>query len=161
MNEIKDFKDLVVWQRAMDLVAEVYQVVKKLPKEELYALSDQIRRAVISIPSNIAEGYGRNSSKEFSHFISIAKGSKSELETQLLLCVKIDYLKESDIQNVMYLIDQVGKMLYSLQKKLTVNQWLLFTAHRSLFTVHCSPLTVHWKHGNKFTRRQEAVFCFG
>ncbi len=122
MSEIKDFKDLVVWQRAMDLVAEVYQVVKKLPKEELYALSDQIRRAVISIPSNIAEGYGRNSSKEFSHFISIAKGSKSELETQLLLCVKIDYLKESDIQNVMYLIDQVGKMLYSLQKKLTVNQ---------------------------------------
>lgn len=122
MNEIKDFKDLVVWQRAMDLVAEVYQVVKKLPKEELYALSDQIRRAVISIPSNIAEGYGRNSSKEFSHFISIAKGSKSELETQLLLCVKIDYLKESDIQNMMYLIDQVGKMLYSLQKKLTVNQ---------------------------------------
>ena len=122
MNEIKDFKYLVVWQRAMDLVAEVYQVVKKLPKEELYALSDQIRRAVISIPSNIAEGYGRNSSKEFSHFISIAKGSKSELETQLLLCVKIDYLKESDIQNVMYLIDQVGKMLYSLQKKLTVNQ---------------------------------------
>ena len=113
---------MVVWQRAMDLVAEVYQVVKKLPKEELYALSDQIRRAVISIPSNIAEGYGRNSSKEFSHFISIAKGSKSELETQLLLCVKIDYLKESDIQNVMYLIDQVGKMLYSLQKKLTVNQ---------------------------------------
>ena len=161
MNEIKDFKDLVVWQRAMDLVAEVYQVVKKLPKEELYALSDQIRRAVISIPSNIAEGYGRNSSKEFSHFISIAKGSKSELETQLLLCLKIDYLKESDIQNVMYLIDQVEKMLYSLQKKLTVNQWLLFTAHRSLFTVHCSPLTVHWKHGNKFTRRQEAVFCFG
>ena len=154
MNEIKDFKDLVVWQRAMDLVAEVYQVVKKLPKEELYALSDQIRRAVISIPSNIAEGYGRNSSKEFSHFISIAKGSKSELETQLLLCVKIDYLKESDIQNVMYLIDQVGKMLYSLQKKLTVNQWLLFT-------VHCLLFTVHWKHGNKFTRRQEAVFCFG
>lgn len=154
MNEIKDFKDLVVWQRAMDLVAEVYQVVKKLPKEELYALSDQIRRAVISIPSNIAEGYGRNSSKEFSHFISIAKGWKSELETQLLLCVKIDYLKESDIQNVMYLIDQVEKMLYSLQKKLTVNQWLLFT-------VYCSLFTVHWKHGNKFTRRQEAVFCFG
>lgn len=161
MNEIKDFKDLVVWQRAMDLVAEVYQVVKKLPKEELYALSDQIRRAVISIPSNIAEGYGRNSSKEFSHFISIAKGSKSELETQLLLCVKIDYLKESDIQNVMYLIDQVGKMLYSLQEKLTVNQWLLFTVYCSLFTVYCLLFTAHWKHGNKFTRRQEAVFCFG
>ena len=146
MNEIKDFKDLVVWQRAMDLVAEVYQVVKKLPKEELYALSDQIRRAVISIPSNIVEGYGRNSSKEFSHFISIAKGSKSELETQLLLCVKIDYLKESDIQNVMYLIDQVGKMLYSLQKKTNCKSMTtvyLFTVHCSLFTVHRSLKT--WK----------------
>ena len=141
MNEIKDFKDLVVWQRAMDLVAEVYQVVKKLPKEELYALSDQIRRAVISIPSNIVEGYGRNSSKEFSHFISIAKGSKSELETQLLLCVKIDYLKESDIQNMMYLIDQVEKMLYSLQKK--TNCKSMTTVHCLLFTVHCSLKT--WK----------------
>ena len=139
MNEIKDFKDLVVWQRAMDLVAEVYQVVKKLPKEELYALSDQIRRAVISIPSNIVEGYGRNSSKEFSHFISIAKGSKSELETQLLLCVKIDYLKESDIQNMMYLIDQVGKMLYSLQKK--TNCKSMTTVY--LFIVHCLLFTVH------------------
>ena len=77
---------------------------------------------MISIPSNIAEGQGRSSLKEFLYFLSIARGSKAELETQLLLCVKIDYLKESDIQNVMYLIDQVGKMLYSLQKKLTVNQ---------------------------------------
>ena len=93
MNGAKDFKDLIVWQRAMELVVEVYQLVKKLPKEELFALSDQIRRAVISIPSNIAEGQGRSSLKEFLYFLSIAKGSKAELETQLLLCVKINYLK--------------------------------------------------------------------
>jgi len=67
MNKIKDFKDLIVWQKAMDLVVEVYNLVKKLPKEEQFALSDQIRRAVISIPSNIAEGYERNSTKEYIH----------------------------------------------------------------------------------------------
>ena len=72
MNGAKDFKDLIVWQRAMELVVEVYQLVKKLPKEELFALSDEIRRAVISIPSNIAEGQGRSSLKEFLYFLSIA-----------------------------------------------------------------------------------------
>ena len=121
MEHIKDFKDLILWQRAMDLVVEVYQLVKKLPKEELFALSDQIRRAAISIPSNIAEGQGRNSSKEFIHFLSIAKGSKAELETQLLLCVRINYLTESEIEKAMSLIEEVGKMLNSLQKKLTTN----------------------------------------
>ena len=121
MENIKDFKDLILWQRAMDLVVEVYDLVKKLPKEELFALSDQIRRAVISIPSNIAEGQGRNSSKEFIHFLSIAKGSKAELETQLLLCVRINYLKELEIEKAMSLVEEVGKMLHSLQKRLTTN----------------------------------------
>ena len=121
MENIKDFKDLFLWKRAMDLVVEVYDLVKKLPKEELFALSDQIRRAVISIPSNIAEGQGRNSSKEFIHFLSIAKGSKAELETQLLLCVRINYLKELEIEKAMSLVEEVGKMLHSLQKRLTTN----------------------------------------
>lgn len=121
MENIKDFKDFFLWQRAMDLVVEVYDLVKKLPKEELFALSDQIRRAVISIPSNIAEGQGRNSSKEFIHFLSIAKGSKAELETQLLLCVRINYLKELEIEKAMSLVEEVGKMLHSLQKRLTTN----------------------------------------
>ena len=121
MENIKDFKDLFLWQRAMDLVVEVYDLVKKLAKEELFALSDQIRRAVISIPSNIAEGQGRNSSKEFIHFLSIAKGSKAELETQLLLCVRINYLKELEIEKAMSLVEEVGKMLHSLQKRLTTN----------------------------------------
>ena len=97
-QKIEDYKDLIVWQRSMELAEEVYRLVKKLPKEELFALSDQIRRAVISIPSNIAEGYERNSTKEYIHFLSIAKGSKAELETQLLLCTKIHYLNNSDIE---------------------------------------------------------------
>lgn len=77
---------------------------------------------MISIPSNIAEGQGRSSLKEFSYFLSIARGSKAELETQLLLlCVKVDYLKESEVQKAMCLVDEVGKMIYSLQKKLATD----------------------------------------
>ena len=121
MNKIKDFKDLIVWQKAMDLVVEVYNLVKKLPKEEQFALSDQMRRAVISIPSNIAEGRGRYSIKEYNHFLSVAKGSNAELETQLLLCVKINYLNNSDIERAFGLIKEVGKMLTSLQKSLTIS----------------------------------------
>lgn len=118
---MKDFKDLIVWQKAMELVTEVYCLVKKLPKEELFSLSDQIRRAVISIPSNIAEGHGRNSTKEFIQFLAIAKGSKAELETQLLICVKINYLNNSDIETAINLIKEVGKMLNALQKSLIPN----------------------------------------
>ncbi len=118
---IRDFKDLIVWQKAMELVTEVYILVKKLPKEELFALSDQMRRAAISIPSNIAEGQGRNSTKEYIHFLAIAKGSKAELETQLLLCVKINYLEDSEIETAINLIHEVGKMLNTLQKSLKPN----------------------------------------
>lgn len=118
---MKDFKDLIVWQKAMELVTEVYCLVKRLPKEELFSLSDQIRRAVISIPSNIAEGHGRNSTKEFIQFLAIAKGSKAELETQLLICVKIHYLNNSDIETAINLIKEVGKMLNALQKSLIPN----------------------------------------
>lgn len=118
---IKDFKDLIVWQKSMELVTEVYLLVKKLPKEELFALSNQIRRAAISIPSNIAEGQGRNSTKEFNQFLAIAKGSKAELETQLLLCVKIHYLDNSEIEAAISLIQEIGKMLNALQKSLTPN----------------------------------------
>ena len=105
MNDIKDFKDLIVWQKAMDLVVEVYNLVKKLPKEEQFALSDQMRHSI----------------KEYTHFLSVAKGSNAELETQLLLCVKINYLNNSDIERAFGLIKEVGKMLTSLQKSLTIS----------------------------------------
>ena len=110
----KSYTELIVWQKAMEAAEEVYLLVKKLPKEELFALSDQMRRAAISIPSNIAEGQSRGSKKEFVRFLSIALGSKSELETQLLLSVKIGYLSNSDIERAIGLLAETGKLLTSL-----------------------------------------------
>ena len=81
-----DYRDLVVWQRSMELVKLVYGLTKQLPREETFALSNQLRRAVVSIPSNIAEGYGRNSKQDYLRFLNIARGSKNEVETQLQIC---------------------------------------------------------------------------
>ena len=115
---VQNYRELNVWQKAMDLTAEIYMLAKKLPKEETYALSDQMRRAAVSIPSNIAEGQARNSTKEFIQFLSIAKGSNAALETQLLLCVKIGYLIDTDIKQSMQMIEEIRKMILSLMKKL-------------------------------------------
>ena len=119
--DIRSYKDLTVWQKAMDLAAEIYRLVKKLPKDEMYALSNQMRRAAVSIPSNIAEGHARKSTKEFANFLSIAQGSKAELETQVELCKKFGYITEADTLNTIELLSEVGKMLTSLLKKLTPN----------------------------------------
>ena len=118
---IQHYRELIVWQKSMLLVQEIYAITKKLPKEELYGLSSQMQRAAVSIPSNIAEGQGRNGSKEFSQFLGIAAGSKAELQTQMLICVNIGYLSESDIADAMKISEEVGKMLHSLQKKLTTD----------------------------------------
>lgn len=115
---LKSYKDFKVWQKAMDLTVEIYKLVKLLPKEETYALSDQMRRAVVSIPSNIAEGQGRNSNKEFMNFAGIARGSLSELETQLQICVKLNYITEQRAENTLKLCNEVGKMLTNLIKTL-------------------------------------------
>lgn len=112
---IRNYKDLIVWQKAMDLSVEIYRLVKNLPKEELYCLSDQMRRSAISIPSNIAEGKSRTSQKEFSYFLSIAQGSRSELETQIQLCEKIGYLNADEIKNALDLLTELEKMLVKLQ----------------------------------------------
>jgi four helix bundle protein len=108
------YNDLKVWHKAMDLTTVIYNLVKKLPKEELFSLSDQMRRASVSIPSNIAEGRDRNTNKEFIHFLTIARGSKAELETQLLICAKVGYLSETEISEALNLSTEVGKMLTSL-----------------------------------------------
>jgi four helix bundle protein len=114
---IQKYQDLIVWQKSMELAAKVYRITKKLPKEEIYSLTNQMRRAAVSIPSNIAEGQARHSVKQFTHFLKIAQGSKAELETQLLLCVKIEYLSDSDITEIMLLSQEVGKMLSTLIAK--------------------------------------------
>lgn len=98
----------------MQLVKEVYSVVQLLPSQERFALSDQIRRAVVSIPSNIAEGYERNSDKELLQFLYIARGSKAELETQLEIAEMLGYLNRSQLSNSLLLLDEVGKMLNKL-----------------------------------------------
>ncbi|MBP9989613.1 MAG: four helix bundle protein [Ruminococcus sp.] len=111
---VKSYHELLVWQKSMDLVEMTYQLVKLLPKEELYALSDQMRRAVVSIPSNIAEGQQRNSTKEFVQFLSIARGSNAELQTQFMICVRLKYLTQSQVNQVLNLSNEVGKMLTKL-----------------------------------------------
>ena len=102
----------------MLLVEEVYKLVRLLPKEETFALSDQMRRAAVSIPSNIAEGKSRASRKEFIHFLSIAKGSKSELETQLLICCRLGFLKEKQIKKSLELCEDISKMIFGLVEKI-------------------------------------------
>ena len=108
---INSYKELIVWQKSMDLVVEIYKLVKSLPKDELYALSSQMRRAAVSIPSNIAEGYSRDSDKQFLQFLSISKGSASELETQLIICTRLNYLTKSQIEIALNLCDEICRML--------------------------------------------------
>ena len=121
MMDAKSYRDLLVWQKAMLAAKMVYLLIKRLPQEELFALSNQIRRSAISIPSNIAEGQARNSTKEFLQFLSIAKGSKAELETQLILCVEINYLSNNDVYPILALLEEIGKMLNALIKKLSID----------------------------------------
>ena len=90
----------------MELIVEIYNLAKRLPKSELYSLSDQMRRSAISIPSNIAEGNGRNSQKEYIRFLSMARGSQYELETQLMICVRLGFLTEDDIDKPLSLCDE-------------------------------------------------------
>lgn len=108
------YRELGVWKKSMQLAKEIYMVVKKLPKEEMYSMSDQMRRAAVSIPSNIAEGRGRTSDKQFAYFLTIAQGSRAELETQLQLCVDVGMLKNDDITEAMDLLEEVGKMMSML-----------------------------------------------
>ncbi len=115
------YRDLKVWQAAMRLATDVYRLSAKFPKHETYGLSSQLQRSAVSLPSNIAEGHGRNSRKEFNHFLGIALGSLAELETQLILAQHLDYLAEEEIDPVLQNADEIGKMLKGLQKSLTIN----------------------------------------
>ena len=110
------FKQLVVWQKSMELVRIVYGLSKAFPTDERYALTDQLRRAVVSIPSNIAEGNGRASNADYGHFLSIARGSLYETMTQLQVAEDLGYIKSLDPQ-VSVLTSEIGRMLGSMLKK--------------------------------------------
>ena len=112
------FKDLQVWQSSMDLVEEVYKLTKLLPKEETFGLSLQLRRAVVSVPSNIAEGNSRHSTKEYINFLSIARGSNSEVITQLLICKRLGYFNAEQVKVAEALSDEIRKMLNAMIAKL-------------------------------------------
>lgn len=112
------YQELDVWQCSMDFVEQVYRLVAELPSEERYALGDQMRRAVVSIPSNIAEGSARNSKKEFCYFLSIATGSVAEIETRLLICVRLGYLPQQQVDTLLKQVSVIRKMLYRLSQSL-------------------------------------------
>ena len=115
--KVMRYEDLILGQRAMLLAKLVYKVQKVLPKEEVYSLGDQIRRAAVSIPSNIAEGFGRESDKEFRRFLAIARGSLYETKTQLQFAESLGYLNmEADLLS---LFDEVGRLINGLSRSLT------------------------------------------
>lgn len=117
---ISDYKNLLVWQKTMDLVVEIYNITKLLPKEETYCISDQLRRSAVSVPSNIAEGQSRNSVKEFIQFLAIARGSLAELETQLIICERVNMITINDIIKAQDLSSEVGKMINGLISNLNL-----------------------------------------
>ena len=112
------YRELRAWQKAMNLVAEIYKLCRFLPREETYGLSDQMRRAAVSIPSNIAEGQARDSDKDFIRFLYIAQGSRAELETQLEICVQLHYLSKEQISAAETFSAQTGRMIRNLIKNI-------------------------------------------
>lgn len=116
---MKSYRDLIVWQKAIILVTEVYTLTKTFPDDEKFGLTSQIRRSVISIPSNIAEGYGRNYTKDYIRFLQIARGSLFECQTQIEIACKLNYLDVSNIKQVSEYGLEIEKMLNSLINKLS------------------------------------------
>ena len=117
-SEIKSRRDLIAWQKAMELVVETYKVSREFPKEELYGLTSQMRRAAVSVPANIAEGQGRRLSGEFIHFLGNARGSLLELETHLEIALRLGYIEEKKYQPVQDQIQEVGRILNGLLRSI-------------------------------------------
>jgi four helix bundle protein len=116
---VRSYKDLIVWQRSMELVMAVYELAHRFPKHETYALSDQLRRSVVSIPSNIAEGQARQHPGEFRQFLHMALGSAAEVNTQVIIAYQLSYITQAELQNVEKLINEVEKMAYAILKQLS------------------------------------------
>jgi four helix bundle protein len=115
---ISSFRELRVWQLGMDVTEKVYQLTADFPKSEVYGLSSQMRRSAVSIPFNIAEGQGRDSTKEFLHFLAIAFGSICELETQLLIANRFKYISDDDLRSILITLTATSKTKRGLQKSL-------------------------------------------
>ena len=122
---IRSYRELEVWQKAMDLVVPCYQVAEKFPKGEMYGLVVQLQRAVVSVPANIAEGQGRNHTREFINHLSIAYGPLMEVETHLQIAARLSYISQQDLDKVLLQTNEIGRMLnglmQSLNRKLTTD----------------------------------------
>jgi four helix bundle protein len=116
---VRSYKDLIAWQKAMDLVSLVYRATQRFPQHELFALSNQLRRGAVSIPSNIAEGQGRGTTKDFLQFLSIARGSLQEVETQLLIAARLGYLDEQTLSPLTEATTELGRIISGLRSGLS------------------------------------------
>jgi four helix bundle protein len=122
MSEVKSYQDLEVWKNSLDLVERVYYATKNIPTDERFGLTSQLRRAAVSIPSNIAEGAARHGTGEFLQFLGVATGSQAELETQLILAKRRQILSQADFDQLQSETSQVGRMLSGLKRSLQSNR---------------------------------------
>ncbi|MDR1963456.1 MAG: four helix bundle protein [Planctomycetaceae bacterium] len=114
MGNVRNYRDLIAWQKAMELTEKVYRATRTFPREEIYGLTSQVRRAAVSIPSNIAEGQARKSTPEFLHFLSIACGSRAEIETQIMIAKRLQYIDDVEANEILSLSSEVSSLLNGL-----------------------------------------------
>ncbi len=119
--KIESYQDLKVWKKSIRLVTEIYKITQSFPKVEVYSLTNQIRRSAISIPANIAEGWGRNMTKEYIHFLKISRGSLLETETHLIISKNLKYISSQTMESMLLKIKEINKMLNALINSLNKN----------------------------------------
>jgi four helix bundle protein len=115
---IKDYRELIVWQKAMDLVEKIYHITRTFPREEIYGLTSQIRRAAVSIPSNIAEGNGRNTTRDYIYFLGVAYGSVKEVETQVLIAERLQYVNSTSSTELVNMTGEIARLISGLTNSL-------------------------------------------
>jgi four helix bundle protein len=119
MSGVKSYKELLIWQKGIRIVLQVYKLTQSFPKEEIYALTSQLKRASVSIPSNIAEGFGRQTDKSFNHFLNISRGSLNEIETQLIIAKELGFIQDENLYNdLLFIIEEESKMINAFAKNL-------------------------------------------
>lgn len=115
---VRSYRDLIVWQKAIDLVVACYKLSRSFPKSELYGLTSQLQRAAVSVPANIAEGHGRSSTKAYVNYLMISHGSLMEVETHLILSERLGYCSTEDLDGLLSMTEEVGRMLQGLRRSL-------------------------------------------
>jgi four helix bundle protein len=116
---VDSYRDLIAWEKAMDLVAEVYRVTACMPDAERFGLTSQLRRAAVSVPSLLAEGHARGSTREFVRYVAMAMGSLAEIETQLLICMRLEFAKEAGLRGLLGQCDEQNRILRGLSRSLS------------------------------------------